>query len=105
MRVLYLTHRLPFAPNRGDRIRAFYTLQALRGRASVDLVSLVHSDEEAAHAGDLAALADSVAVAPVSRPRAAMAAVRGLATDAPLTHALLDSPAMRPILDALVARR
>ena len=29
MRVLFLTHRLPYAPNRGDRIRAYHILRAL----------------------------------------------------------------------------
>ena len=42
MRVLFLTHRLPYAPNRGDRLRAFHILKALRGRAKVHLISLVH---------------------------------------------------------------
>ena len=28
MRVLFLTHRLPYAPNRGDRIRAYHILKA-----------------------------------------------------------------------------
>jgi hypothetical protein len=29
MRVLFLTHRLPYAPNRGDRILAYHLLRAL----------------------------------------------------------------------------
>src|SRR6478609_3008616 len=102
MRVLYLTHRLPYAPNRGDRIRAYYTLRALRGRADVDLVSLVHSEEEAAHAADLNGAVDSVHIAPVGRVRSWANGLRSLATDTPLTHALLDSAAMRPTLDRLV---
>src|ERR1035437_11020973 len=67
MRVLYLTHRLPYAPNRGDRIRAYHTLSVLRGRAEVDLVSLVHDGNERAHQDDLRGLTDSVSVAPVPR--------------------------------------
>ena len=45
MRVLVLTHRLPYAPDRGDRLRAYHVLQHLRTRAEVELVSLVHDDE------------------------------------------------------------
>ena len=48
MRVLYLTHRLPFAPNRGDRIRSFHLLEGLRAAADVSLVSLVHVEMLAA---------------------------------------------------------
>ena len=42
MKILFLTHRLPFAPNRGDRIRAYYLLQAMSRFAEVSLFSLTH---------------------------------------------------------------
>ncbi len=48
MRILFLTHRLPYAPNRGDRIRAFYLLREMSRFADVSLFSLVHDDEELA---------------------------------------------------------
>src|SRR6185503_142028 len=62
MRILFLTHRLPYAPNRGDRIRAYHLLRHLSARHQVDLVSLVHDDEEADHAGDLRSMVDSVTI-------------------------------------------
>src|SRR5207253_9644280 len=106
VRVLYLTHRLPYAPSRGDRIRAFHTLQALRARgAHVDLVSLAHDEREASHAHDLNGLADGVHLAPVSRLRGWATAAFTLGTTAPLTHALLDSSAIRPALRRIVAER
>lgn len=105
MRILYLTHRLPYAPNRGDRIRAYHTLGVLRGRAEVDLVSLVHDGNERAHQDDLRGLTGSVSVAPVPRLRNRIVGAVGLAGSRPLTHSLLDSPAIRPILNRLVAAR
>ena len=42
MRVVFLTHRLPYAPNRGDRIRAYHLLRTLATEHEVHLVSLVH---------------------------------------------------------------
>jgi polysaccharide biosynthesis protein PslH len=105
MRVLFLTHRLPYAPNRGDRVRAFHTLRALAAVADVDLVSLVHDDVEASHVQELSVLAD-VHVAPVYRIRHRIrAAAASLLSAAPLTHALLDSQAIRPILARIVASR
>jgi sugar transferase (PEP-CTERM/EpsH1 system associated) len=101
--VLFLTHRLPYAANRGDRIRALYILRQLAGRAEVDLVSLVHGEEEARHAGDLHGLAATVTVARVPRltnyARGAAALVRGR----PLTHALLDAPSIGAACRRLVA--
>ena len=52
MRVWFLTHRLPYAPNRGDRIRAYHILDWLHRRAEVHLLSLVHDADEAQAAAD-----------------------------------------------------
>jgi sugar transferase (PEP-CTERM/EpsH1 system associated) len=105
MRILFLTHRLPFAPNRGDRIRAYHTLQTLQRHAHVDLVSLVHDADEAAQAASLAPYAASVHVAPVEPIRNWMAGLAGLPGQRPLTHALLDSRRLTPILTRLVGQQ
>lgn len=98
MRVLFLTHRLPYAPNRGDRIRAYYILKALRPYASVTLVSLVHDDDERARVSDLRGLADDVFVARVPGFQRYLEAGRTLPTSRPLTHALLASSEVRPAI-------
>src|ERR1051326_2518411 len=103
MRVLYLTHRLPYAPNRGDRIRAYHTLQALRNHAKVDLLSLVHDAEEAAMSETLRSLVETVTVAPVHAIRNLIAGAFGLLTSEPLTHTLLDSSLINRRLRELLA--
>lgn len=100
MRVLFLTHRLPYAPNRGDRVRAYHLLLEMRRWADVDLVSLVHDGEEASHAADLHGLASSVRVAPVSKRSNFIRGVVALPSSRPLTHTLLHSPALRPAVEA-----
>ena len=104
MNVMMLTHRLPYAPNRGDRRRAYYILRFLSASHQVHLVSLVHDDDEASKAADMKDLVASVEVAlasPLSRPFAASAA---LLRGAPLTHVLLDGPALRPAVERVAAR-
>ncbi len=105
MRILYLTHRLPYAPNRGDRIRAYRVLRHLSARHQVDLVSLVHDDEEASHVADLAALADSTTVARVGRGRGLVRAGAALVRGGTLTHALLDGAGLRRRLRAMLLDR
>ena len=105
MRILVLTHRLPYAPNRGDRIRAYHLLRYLASRADIDLVSLVHDSEEEAHAADFRDTGIDVAVARVSRPRSVARAVRALVTGQSLTHALLDAPTLKAQIESVVRRR
>ena len=53
MRVAFLTHRLPYAPNKGDRLRAYHMLRAMRASVEVDLVlpDPRHRPPQAASAG------------------------------------------------------
>lgn len=105
MRVLVLTHRLPYAPNRGDRLRAFHMLQGLKERADVELVSLVHDDEEASHLDEVRRFVARVHTVRVPRLRNYARAAIALPGPTPLTHALLDSPEMRCVLEEICARQ
>lgn len=106
MQILYLTHRLPYAPNRGDRIRSHHTLRLLAAAEHrVHVFSLVHDSAEEAEVPQLAELAASVTVARVrSRLSAAPKALRALGTGTPLTHVLLDGGSAVSKLEALVER-
>jgi sugar transferase (PEP-CTERM/EpsH1 system associated) len=102
MNVLVLTHRLPYPPNRGDRVRAFHIIRHLQQRAQVHVVSLVHDAAEAAHVPALEKMGVRVSIARVPRLRNLVKAAAALATDAILTHVLLDSPEMQRAIDEAV---
>ena len=104
MRLVFLTHRLPFAPNRGDRIRAYHLLRTLVSEHDVHLVSLVHDRDEAAEVDGLRSIARTVTAIPVSRVARLGAAALSLAGDRPLTQVLLHSPGVGPALRSLVER-
>jgi sugar transferase (PEP-CTERM/EpsH1 system associated) len=104
MRVLFLTHRLPYAPNRGDRIRAYHTLQMLRGRADVHLVSLVHDDAEAAQGSALDGLVTACDLVRVPWLRTRAEALARLPGPQPLTHVLLNAPSLDGVLERAVAK-
>ena len=97
MTVLLLTHRLPFAPNRGDRIRAYHLLKELTSAFDVALVSLVHDPEEERRAGEMGWVGP---VFPVRVPayRNLIRAAVALPGTRPLTHLLHDSPLLRTVL-------
>ena len=102
MRVLYLAHRVPYAPNRGDRIRAHHTLKHLKAAGvDVHLVALAQDASELGHEDALAGLVSGFDVVQVPRLRNLARAALALPGRQPLTHVLLDSPALK----ALLARR
>ncbi len=99
MRVLFLAHRVPYAPDRGDRIRSFQMLRHLRRCGiPVHLVALAHDRHEAEQGSLLADLVTSFDIVPVTRTRNLCRAVPALLGSTPLTHVLLDGSGMRDVL-------
>jgi polysaccharide biosynthesis protein PslH len=105
MRVLFLTHRLPYAPNRGDRIRAYHLLKELSRSFEVDVLSLVHDAEEASHVDSMRGLASSVVTARSVRWRNAARTAAGLLTTIPATHTMLDAAELRSRLRSHIVDR
>ena len=104
LRVLFLTHRLPYPPNRGDRIRAYHLLRVIAGSAEVSLLSLVHSDEEERQARHLQALA-TVTTVRIPRTSNLISAAMALPGRQPLTHVLLNSPEVGRAIREMVGMR
>jgi sugar transferase (PEP-CTERM/EpsH1 system associated) len=96
--VLHLAHRLPYPPDKGDRIRSFHTLRHLAGRARVHLACLADEavPEEARTA--LEGLCARVAIVPVSgwgrKVRALLSLLRGRTA----TEGAFQSPVLRWVL-------
>ena len=53
MKILYLCHRVPFPPNKGEKIRAFHQVRHLSERHEVHLLSLVDQPEDLGFAAPL----------------------------------------------------
>ena len=92
MNVLLLTHRLPYAPNRGDRIRSYHLVRALAQRHDVSLLSLVHDADEASRAPEVGGVCIDCEVVRVPKLANRLRGAFSLASRRPLTHALLSAP-------------
>lgn len=101
MKILALTHRLPWAPNRGDRIRAYHVLRALAARHEIHLLSLVHDDEEERRVADVGEWLATVRSVRVPRKTNLLKAGLTLPTSIPLTFSLLDAPGLTEDLSAM----
>ncbi len=69
MNCLFLAHRVPFPPNRGDRIRSFHLLEYLAERGEVSLAYLADDTPEPATVETLGKMCRRVAVGRLGRLR------------------------------------
>jgi sugar transferase (PEP-CTERM/EpsH1 system associated) len=97
--LLYLTHRVPHPPNRGDRIRTFHFLQHLAARANVWLGCLADEpvSDETRHV--LNRLCARVAIVPVERVGRWMRAGVSLLNGATISAGAFESPALKSFVD------
>lgn len=102
--ILFLVHRAPWPPDRGDRIRSWHMFEALAKLAPVHVVALADNAEDAAIAREkMAPLCKSltIEVRKASRPVAlAQAVLRG----EPVSNRLFRSAALARHVDNLVAQ-
>lgn len=71
--VLYLVHRVPYPPDKGDRIRTFHILEWLSRRAAVHLACLADEPVDEGAVAMLGRCCERVAIVPIGRTRWARA--------------------------------
>jgi hypothetical protein len=85
-RVLILTHRIPFPPNRGDRIRAYHIVEFLSHRADVYLGSVSDERWDSSQRDALESLCQSVFFARLQSPWRWLRASAGFALGKSVTQ-------------------
>ncbi len=83
--ILFLAHRLPWPPNKGDKIRSYHWLRFLAERYRVHLGTFVDASEDWRYVRDLRPLCASACIRPLPRWWGRLRALRGLLGGAPLT--------------------
>jgi glycosyltransferase involved in cell wall biosynthesis len=68
-RILFLTHVLPYPPNSGAKIRAYYVLRHLTQQHEVTLVSFVREDDHPEYIAHLERFCRAVYTVPMQRSR------------------------------------
>jgi sugar transferase (PEP-CTERM/EpsH1 system associated) len=84
---LLLTHRIPYPPNKGEKIRAYHLLRHLSQRWRVHLGCFVDRRQDFAHVATLRELCAQVMAVPIRPGLRRVAALRGLVGRDPLTFA------------------
>ena len=86
-RILFLAHRIPYPPNKGDKIRSWHMLEHLCRSHEVHLAYYVDDARDLQHTARLDAMTASMAFDFVSRGTQKMRALSGLMRGIPLTLA------------------
>ncbi len=82
--ILFLSHRIPFPPDRGDKIRSHHILKRLARIAPVHVATFVDDDADLAEEAELASLAASYRLVRRTRPLA-VAGIRALLAHQPVS--------------------
>jgi sugar transferase (PEP-CTERM/EpsH1 system associated) len=107
MSTLFLAHRIPYPPDRGDKIRSWHVLRHLAGLGPVHLACFADDEADAAH---LPALREALggrlgeAHVEVRRTGKAEAAARALLSGRPVSLTAFDSPVLRAFVARMAAK-
>ena len=83
--LLFLVHRMPYPPNKGDKVRSYHLLQHLAQRHRVFVGTFIDDPDDAVHVPKLREMCAGLHVQGLHPGRARLASLRGLLTGEALT--------------------
>ncbi len=78
MNILYLAHRIPYPPNKGDKIRSFNEIKYLASKQTIDLICLADDPQDLLQKEALQKYCRKVFVYPISTTWSKMRGLAGL---------------------------
>jgi len=103
-RLLYLVHRMPYPPNKGDKVRSYHLLQHLAAQHEVHVGTFVDDADDVQHIPTLRGLCAGLHVETLQPRRAKLASLAGLLHGEALTVHYYRSAALQRWVDETVAR-
>lgn len=104
-RILFLAHRIPYPPNKGDKIRSWHFLEYLVQRHEVHLGFFVDAEEDLKHIGFLEKQCSSVEHCFASPLTQKIASVAGFINGTSLTENAYPSRKMRRFVASLIEEK
>jgi sugar transferase (PEP-CTERM/EpsH1 system associated) len=93
--LLFLAHRIPYPPNKGDKIRSYHLLKHLSGRYHVYLGAFVDDPDDWRHAETVKSLCADACLIGLDPRRARLRSLGGFLSGGPLTVAYYRDIALR----------
>lgn len=101
--LLFLVHRIPYPPNKGDKIRSFHFLNHLCTKYRIHLGAFVDDPDDLVHGALLNGLCESVHLVPVSPKLRKLYSIKGLLTGEALSLPYYDHPDMASWVNETIA--
>jgi len=105
MRILFLAHRLPYPPNKGDKIRSFRELEALARSHEVDLFCFYDQPEDSKYFPEVRQYCRNLYAEKVSWLRSRAQASLACSSGRPFTTSFYRSPKMARRISKAVAEQ
>ncbi len=102
--ILFLSHRIPFPPNRGDKIRSHHVLRHLAELAPVHVATFADDVADMAHEGELTAIAASHCLLQ-RRKSLVRAGLEAVAQGQPVSLTAFHDPALADYVRRVLAER
>jgi sugar transferase (PEP-CTERM/EpsH1 system associated) len=101
--VLYLVHRLPYPPNKGDKVRSYHLLKHLAARHRIFLGTFVDDPDDEAHIETVRGMCAELHVSRINPRVAKLRSLAGLLDGRPLSLAYYADRGMREWVARTVA--
>ncbi len=104
--LLFLAHRIPYPPDKGDKIRSYHLLRHLAGRYKVHLGTFIDDPLDWRHVASVREMCGETRFEALSPARAKVGSLAALVTGEPLTLRYFRNAALAHwVRDLLAARR
>jgi len=95
VKILYLAHRIPYPPNKGDKIRSFHEIKHFSRNHQLHLLAFDDNPGDARHADALLRLCSTVEIVPLDSRRQSTRALLSMLSGNPWTLGYFRSPEMQ----------
>lgn len=100
MKLLFLSQRVPYPPNRGDKITTWQLVDHFRGSHEVTVLAFAHDEADRRAAQELRGMGIDTVDVPLDLRRAKLSSLPLLATSKPLTLGVFGSRRLQAEVDA-----
>jgi len=101
--ILFLGHRVPYPPDRGDKIRGFNVIKYLSAKKRVHMIAFADDTRDLKRKGALAKLTGNRSIIWRSKGRLT-SGLQALASRKPVSLTAFSNPAMRQAVEGILAR-